>query len=40
MDAERPRTLDELSAIHGVGAAKLQKYGAAFLAAIRGHADA
>ena len=40
MVAERPRTLDELSAIHGVGAAKLQKYGAAFLAAIRGHADA
>ncbi|MGD0763387.1 MAG: DNA helicase RecQ [Roseiarcus sp.] len=40
MAAERPRTLDEFSAIHGVGAAKLQKYGAAFLAAIRGHVDA
>jgi len=40
MAAERPRTLDEFSAIHGVGAAKLQKYGAAFLAAIRDHADA
>ncbi|MGD1014993.1 MAG: DNA helicase RecQ [Roseiarcus sp.] len=40
MAAGRPRTLDELAAIHGVGAAKLQKYGAAFLAAIREHADA
>jgi ATP-dependent DNA helicase RecQ len=40
MAAARPRTLDELAAIHGVGAAKLQKYGAAFLAAIRGGADA
>ncbi len=40
MAGARPRTLDELSAIHGVGAAKLQKYGAAFLAAIRDHADA
>ncbi len=40
MAAERPRTLDDLAAIHGVGAAKLQKYGAAFLAVIRDHADA
>jgi len=40
MAKERPRTLDDLAAIHGVGAAKLQKYGAAFLAVIRDHADA
>jgi len=40
MAAERPRTLDALAAVHGVGAAKLQKYGAAFLAVIRDHADA
>ena len=40
MAARRPRNLEELAAIHGVGIAKLQKYGAAFLAAIRGHADA
>ncbi len=40
MAKERPRTLDDFAAIHGVGAAKLQKYGAAFLAVIRDHADA
>jgi ATP-dependent DNA helicase RecQ len=40
MAAERPRTLEDFSAIHGVGAAKLQKYGAAFLAVIRDHSDA
>ncbi len=40
MASERPRTLDNLAAVHGVGAAKLQKYGAAFLAVIRDHADA
>ena len=40
MAKERPRTLDDLSAIHGVGAAKLQKYGAAFLAVIKDHPDA
>jgi ATP-dependent DNA helicase RecQ len=40
MAAERPRTLDDFASIHGVGAAKLQKYGAAFLAVIRDHADA
>ena len=28
----RPRSLDELAGIHGVGAVKLQKYGPAFLA--------
>jgi ATP-dependent DNA helicase RecQ len=36
----RPRTLDELGAVHGVGAAKLQKYGAAFLAVIKDHKSA
>ncbi len=40
MAEERPRTLDDFAAIHGVGAAKLQKYGAAFLAVIRDHANA
>jgi ATP-dependent DNA helicase RecQ len=40
MAQERPTTLDELAAVHGVGAAKLQKYGAAFLAVIRDHRDA
>jgi ATP-dependent DNA helicase RecQ len=40
MAKERPRTTDDLSTIHGVGAAKLQKYGAAFLAVIRDHPDA
>ena len=40
MAKERPRTTDDLSAIHGVGAAKLQKYGAAFLAVIKDHPDA
>ncbi|MGA2045714.1 MAG: DNA helicase RecQ [Roseiarcus sp.] len=40
MAARRPRTLEELAAIHGVGLAKLQKYGPAFLAAIKSHADA
>ena len=40
MAKERPDTLDGLAGLHGVGALKLQKYGAAFLAVIRGHADA
>ncbi len=40
MAAERPQTLDDFASIHGVGAAKLQKYGAAFLAVILDHADA
>ncbi|MGD1038163.1 MAG: RQC domain-containing protein, partial [Roseiarcus sp.] len=40
MASERPRTLDDFATIHGVGAAKLQKYGAAFLAVIRDRADA
>jgi len=32
----RPRTLDELARINGVGAAKLEKYGQAFLTALAG----
>ena len=32
---KRPRSLDELAGVHGVGAVKLQKYGPAFLAVIR-----
>jgi ATP-dependent DNA helicase RecQ len=40
MAKERPHGLDELAGIHGVGAAKLQKYGAAFLAVIQDRADA
>jgi ATP-dependent DNA helicase RecQ len=40
MAARRPQNLEELAAIHGVGIAKLQKYGAAFLAIIQGQADA
>jgi ATP-dependent DNA helicase RecQ len=40
MAARRPKTLAELGDIHGVGAAKLQKYGAAFLAVIKDHPDA
>ena len=35
MAKERPRGLDELSGIHGVGSVKLQKYGSPFLAVIR-----
>jgi len=40
MAKERPKNLDDLSAVHGVGAAKLQKYGAAFLAVIKDHPHA
>jgi len=36
----RPGSLDGLAGLHGVGAVKLQKYGPAFLAVIRDHADA
>ena len=35
MAKRRPRSLDELAGIHGVGAVKLQKYGPAFLAVIQ-----
>jgi ATP-dependent DNA helicase RecQ len=40
MAALRPRSLEDLASIHGVGIAKLQKYGGAFLAVIQSHADA
>ncbi len=40
MAKERPRGLDELACIHGVGSVKLQKYGSAFLAVIRDSAHA
>ena len=40
MAKEKPGSLDDLAGIHGVGAAKLQKYGAAFLAVIKDHPDA
>ncbi|MFN3259230.1 MAG: DNA helicase RecQ [Pikeienuella sp.] len=36
MAERKPRTLDEFAACHGVGAQKLARYGAAFLAEIRG----
>jgi ATP-dependent DNA helicase RecQ len=40
MARARPKSLDELAGLHGVGAVKLQKYGSAFLAIVRDHADA
>ncbi len=40
MAERRPGTLDEFAAIPGVGAAKLDRYGAAFLDVIRAHAPA
>jgi ATP-dependent DNA helicase RecQ len=40
MAAAKPANLDELGRVHGVGAAKLARYGSAFLAVIRERADA
>jgi ATP-dependent DNA helicase RecQ len=40
MAARRPCTLEELAGVHGVGIAKLQKYGAVFLNVIESSADA
>jgi ATP-dependent DNA helicase RecQ len=40
MASRRPGDLEALAEIHGVGIAKLQKYGPAFLAVLRGYADA
>jgi len=40
MAETRPHTLDEMSAIGGVGAAKLERYGTAFLEVISGEAAA
>ena len=34
MTRRRPRSLDEMAGVHGVGAVKLEKYGRAFLAVI------
>lgn len=36
----RPRNVDDLKLVHGVGEAKLKRYGAAFLGAIRGFSTA
>jgi ATP-dependent DNA helicase RecQ len=40
MARSRPRALDELSGLHGVGVVKLKKYGPAFRAVIRDHSHA
>jgi len=40
MASAKPSSLDELGRVHGVGAAKLARYGSAFLAVIRERADA
>jgi ATP-dependent DNA helicase RecQ len=40
MAERKPGTLDELAEVHGVGAAKLQKYGRVFLRVIASQADA
>jgi ATP-dependent DNA helicase RecQ len=40
MASRRPNDLGGLAEIHGVGIAKLQKYGPAFLAVLQGYADA
>jgi ATP-dependent DNA helicase RecQ len=40
MARRKPSTADEMSAVHGVGAAKLRQYGAIFLDVIRQHAAA
>jgi len=37
---KKPATKDAFADVHGVGAEKLRKYGAVFLAAINGGADA
>jgi ATP-dependent DNA helicase RecQ len=38
MARRKPATVDEMSAVHGVGAAKLRQYGQVFLDVIRDHA--
>jgi ATP-dependent DNA helicase RecQ len=40
MAVKRPTTRSAFGEIHGVGQAKLQRYGEAFLNVVRGHADA
>ncbi|MBL8831001.1 MAG: HRDC domain-containing protein, partial [Rhodospirillales bacterium] len=32
-----PKTLDDMRLVHGVGAAKLERYGQAFLDIVRAH---
>ena len=39
MAQARPRRLDDLAGISGVGSAKLQRYGPDFLATIADHAE-
>ncbi|WP_136442035.1 DNA helicase RecQ [Pacificoceanicola onchidii] len=39
MATQRPRTLDDMARINGVGAKKLERYGAAFLEVINGEAE-
>ena len=39
MAARRPSSLDEMQTIHGVGAAKLERYGTAFLAVVTAKGD-
>jgi ATP-dependent DNA helicase RecQ len=36
MARERPRTLDEMARVHGMGPARIDAYGARFLAALAG----
>jgi len=39
MAERRPDSIEQLADVHGVGAAKLKRYGVAFLDAIREHAS-
>ena len=39
MAAKRPESLEAMRAVHGVGEAKLARYGPAFLAIVRAHGD-
>ncbi|MEO5336619.1 MAG: HRDC domain-containing protein, partial [Magnetospirillum sp. WYHS-4] len=39
MAAARPRSLDDLGRLNGVGSAKLQRYGKAFLDVVGGHQE-
>jgi ATP-dependent DNA helicase RecQ len=39
MAQQRPTTADAMSRVHGVGQAKLARYGDAFLDVIRQHVD-
>jgi ATP-dependent DNA helicase RecQ len=37
MAAIRPQSLDDMRLVHGVGAAKLERYGKPFLDVVRAH---